>query len=109
MKCLVVNFCGAFARTDVMTGGVIDAWEALAPSIPVFFSVHGTGSAEARAMLRERLGVAPYETMDEAIAAAVDVAGEAGADTVGEAGKDIEGHTGPGMDGTASRDAGGET
>ena len=109
VKCLVVNFCGAFARTDVMTGGVIDAWEALAPSIPVFFSVHGTGSAEARAMLRERLGVAPYETMDEAIAAAVDVAGEAGADTVEEAGKDIEGHTGPGMDGTASRDAGGET
>ena len=71
VKCLVVNFCGAFARTDVMTGGVLDAWEALAPALPVFFSVHGTGSAQARAMLRERLGVTPYETMDEAIAAAV--------------------------------------
>ena len=71
VKCLVVNFCGAFARTDVMTGGVLDAWEALAPALPVFFSVHGTGSAEARAMLRERLGVTPYETMDDAIAAAV--------------------------------------
>ena len=71
VKCLVVNFCGAFARTDVMTGGVLDAWEALAPSVPVFFSVHGTGSAEARSMLRERLGVTPYETMDDAIAAAV--------------------------------------
>ena len=71
VRCLVVNFCGAFARTDVMTGGVLDAWEALAPSIPIFFSVHGTGSAEARAMLRERLGVTPCETMDEAIAAAV--------------------------------------
>ena len=78
VTCLVVNFCGAFARTDVMTGGVLDAWEALAPSIPVFFSVHGTGSAEARAMLRERLGVTPYETMDEAIAAAVSAAREAG-------------------------------
>ena len=78
VKCLVVNFCGAFARTDVMTGGVLDAWEALAPSIPVFFSVHGTGSVEARAMLRERLGVTPYETMDEAIVAAVAVAREAG-------------------------------
>ena len=76
VKCLVVNFCGAFARTDVMTGGVLDAWEALAPSVPVFFSVHGTGSAEARAMLRERLGVAPYETMDEAVAAAVAAARE---------------------------------
>jgi len=71
VKCLVVNFCGAFARTDVMTGGVLDAWDSLAPTVPVFFSVHGTGSAEARAMLRERLGVTPYETMDDAIAAAV--------------------------------------
>ena len=71
VKCLVVNFCGAFARTDVMTGGVLDAWEALRPTIPVFFSVHGTGAAEARAMLRERLGVIPYPTMDEAIAGAV--------------------------------------
>ena len=71
VKCLVVNFCGAFARTDVMTGGVLDAWEALAPPVPVFFSVHGTGSTEARTMLRERLGVVPYATMDEAIAAAV--------------------------------------
>ena len=62
VRSLVVNFCGAFARTDVMTGGVLDAWEALAPSVPIFFSVHGTGSAEARAMLRERLGVTPCET-----------------------------------------------
>ena len=71
VKCLVINFCGAFARTDVMTGGVLDAWEALSPSLPVFFSVHGTGATEARAMLRERLGVTPYPTMDEAIAGAV--------------------------------------
>ena len=71
VRCLVVNFCGAFARTDVMTGGVLDAWEALGPSIPVFFSVHGTGSTEARTMLRERLCVTPYETMDEAIVAAI--------------------------------------
>ena len=78
VRSLVVNFCGAFARTDVMTGGVLDAWEALAPSVPIFFSVHGTGSAEARAMLRERLGVAPCETMDEAIAAAVAAAAGAG-------------------------------
>ena len=78
VTCLVVNFCGAFARTDVMTAGVLDAWEALAPAIPVFFSVHGTGSTEARAMLRERLGVTPYETMDEAIVAAIAAARDAG-------------------------------
>ena len=78
VRCLLVNFCGAFARTDVMVAGMLDAWQALGPAIPVFFSVHGTGSAEARTMLRERLGVAPYETMDEAIAAAVAAARHAG-------------------------------
>ena len=46
--------------------------------MPAFFSVHGTGSAEARAMLRERLGMTPYGTMDEAIAAAVTAVREAG-------------------------------
>ena len=80
VKCLVVNFCGAFARTDVMTGGVLDAWESLSPDLPVFFSVHGTGSAEARTMLRERLGLTPYPTMDEAIAAAIAVAASAPSD-----------------------------
>ena len=27
VKCLLVNFCGAFARTDVMTEGIVNAWE----------------------------------------------------------------------------------
>ena len=61
-----------------MIQGMLDAWAALGPTVPVFFSVHGTGSAEARAMLRARLDVDPYETMDEAIAAAVAAAGNAG-------------------------------
>ena len=87
VKCLVVNFCGAFARTDVMTGGVLDAWEALAPPVPVFFSVHGTGSTEAREMLRRRLRVTPYPTMDEAIAAAV-AASSSGPET--PAGPDVQ-------------------
>ena len=29
IRTLVVNFCGAFARTDVMTEGVVSAWEKL--------------------------------------------------------------------------------
>ncbi len=76
-KSLVVNFCGAFARTDVMTEGVVRAWEALRPTLPVFFSVAGTGDAEARALLRERLGIEPMATMDEACRAAVEAAREA--------------------------------
>jgi len=74
IKSLVVNFCGAFARTDVMTEGVINAWQELAPTLPVFFSVHGTGAKEARALLKERMDIVPYATMDEAIIAAIDAA-----------------------------------
>jgi succinyl-CoA synthetase beta subunit len=77
VKALVVNFCGAFARTDVMTGGVLDAIDELKPELPMFFSIHGTGAAEARAMLRERLGVEAYPTMDDAIAAAIEATGAA--------------------------------
>ena len=77
IKSLVINFCGAFARTDVMTGGVIEAIEALKPRLPIFFSVHGTGDTEAIRLLKERLGVTPLPTMDGACAAAVKAAGTA--------------------------------
>jgi succinyl-CoA synthetase beta subunit len=68
---LLVNFCGAFARTDVMTEGVVNAIEELRPQLPIAFSIHGTGEAEAIAMVRERLGVEPYDLMDDAVQAAV--------------------------------------
>jgi succinyl-CoA synthetase beta subunit len=71
VKSLVVNFCGAFARTDVMTAGIVEAWQALEPAIPVFFSIHGTGEDEAVALVRERLGLEPFEVMDDAVKAAV--------------------------------------
>ena len=71
VRSLVVNFCGAFARTDVMTEGVVNAWEELKPDIPVFFSIHGTGSKEAVPIVRERLKMEPFSTMDEAVRAAI--------------------------------------
>ncbi len=74
VKSLLINFCGAVARTEVMTGGVLDAWDALKPELPVFFSIHGTGEAEAIAMLRARLGLEPFEFMDDAVKAAVEAA-----------------------------------
>lgn len=74
IKSLVINFCGAFARTDVMTQGVIEAIEALKPGLPIFFSVHGTGDEEAIKMLKDRLGVTPLATMDDACKAAVEAA-----------------------------------
>lgn len=84
VKSLVVNFCGAFARCDVMTGGVIEAWKTLKPSIPVFFSIHGTGMDEARAMVRAELDIEPFEAMDDAIASAVQAASASRQSTEGQ-------------------------
>jgi succinyl-CoA synthetase beta subunit len=74
VRSLVVNFCGAFARTDVMTEGVVEAWQQLRPSLPVFFSIHGTGEDEAVALVRQRLGIEPFDLMDDAVRAAVEAA-----------------------------------
>jgi succinyl-CoA synthetase beta subunit len=74
VKSLVINFCGAFARTDVMAEGVVRAWHKLKPSVPVFFSIHGTGEDEAVALVRAELGIEPYDLMEDAIQAAVKAA-----------------------------------
>src|SRR5581483_10530440 len=74
VKSLVINFCGAFARTDVMADGVVKAWHKLKPKVPVFFSIHGTGEDEAVALVRERLGIEPYDFMEDAVKAAVEAA-----------------------------------
>ena len=74
VKCLLVNFCGAFARTDVMAEGVINAWLDLKPAIPIFFTIHGTGEDEAVAMVKQRLGIEPFDLMDDAVKAAVEAA-----------------------------------
>ena len=79
IKSLVVNFCGAFARCEVMMDGLLNAWEELSPELPVFFSVAGTGDEEAIQMLKDRLGADPYPDMDAACRAAVEAANGAAA------------------------------
>src|SRR5271156_2353484 len=74
VKSLVINFCGAFARTDVMADGGVKAWEKLKPKIPLFFSIHGTGEDEAVKLVRERLGIEPFDFMEDAVKAAVEAA-----------------------------------
>ena len=74
VKSLVVNFCGAFARCEVMMEGLLNAWDELKPDIPVFFSIAGTGDEEAIQMLKDRLGIEPYPDMDAASKAAVEAA-----------------------------------
>jgi succinyl-CoA synthetase beta subunit len=74
VKSLIVNFCGAFARTDVMAEGVVKAWQKLKPDVPVFFSIHGTGEDEAVRLVRDGLGVEPFDFMEDAVQAAVEAA-----------------------------------
>lgn len=71
VKCLLVNFCGAFARTDVMAEGVVAAWQELKPAIPIIFTIHGTGEDEAIEIVKSRLGITPHDLMDDAVKAAV--------------------------------------
>jgi succinyl-CoA synthetase beta subunit len=77
IRSLLVNFCGAFARTDVMAEGVVAAWKELRPAIPVFFTIHGTGEDAAVALVKRELGLEPFHLMDDAVRAAVQAAGEA--------------------------------
>lgn len=74
VKSLLVNFCGAFARTDVMAEGVVKAIEELRPTLPISFTIHGTGEDEAIALVRDRLGIEPHDLMDDAVKAAVTAA-----------------------------------
>jgi succinyl-CoA synthetase beta subunit len=80
VRSLLVNFCGAFARTDVMAEGVVAALEELRPDVPVFFTIHGTGEEDAVRLVGERLGVEPYDLMDDAVRAAVEAAAAVGPD-----------------------------
>ncbi len=74
IRSLLVNFCGAFARTDVMADGVVRAWQKLDPGIPVFFTIHGTGEDEAIALVERELGHRPFDLMDDAVKAAIGAA-----------------------------------
>lgn len=74
VKSLLINFCGAFARTDVMVEGIVKAWKVVQPDVPVFFTIHGTGEDEAIAMVRDQLGMEPFDIMDDAVKAAVEAA-----------------------------------
>ena len=74
VKSLIINFCGAFARTDVMADGVVKAWRKLQPKVPVFFSIHGTGEEDAVKLVRDELGIEPYDFMEDAVQAAVKAA-----------------------------------
>jgi succinyl-CoA synthetase beta subunit len=59
---------------------VVAALEELRPDVPVFFTIHGTGEEDAVRLVGERLGVEPYDLMDDAVRAAVEAAAAVGPD-----------------------------
>ena len=67
VKVLLVNLCGAYARTDVMIEGFLAGWQALDPTVPVVFSIHGTGEERAIQLVHDALGVEPFDEMDDAV------------------------------------------
>lgn len=77
VKSLLVNLCGAYARTDVIAEGLIAGWKELKPDLPVAFCIHGTGEERAQELVRTELGVEPHETMDDAVRAAIEMAADA--------------------------------
>ena len=74
VKSLLVNLCGAFARTDVMVNSLIAAWHELQVQIPLAISIHGTGEDAAISMVRQQLGIEPHEEMDGAVQDAIRLA-----------------------------------
>jgi succinyl-CoA synthetase beta subunit len=70
---LLVNLCGAFARTDVIIEGILAAWDKLKPTLPVAFSIHGTGEARAIELVRSSLRLEPHDLMDDAVKAAIEM------------------------------------
>ena len=54
-----------------MTDAIGTAWQARKPTLPVFFTIPGSGEDAAVAMVRERLALEPYDLMDDAVKAAV--------------------------------------
>jgi succinyl-CoA synthetase beta subunit len=71
VKSLLVNLCGAYARTDVIAEGLIAGWKELAPDLPVSFCIHGTGEERAQQLVRDELGLECHDLMDDAILEAI--------------------------------------
>lgn len=52
----------------------MEAIEELKPTLPISFTIHGTGEEEAIALVHERLGMQPHDLMDDAVKEAVEAA-----------------------------------
>jgi succinyl-CoA synthetase beta subunit len=75
VKVILVNTFGLVARADVISQGLAQAIKELKPPQPIIASIRGTGEEEAREILRKEVGLEPYANVEEAVRAAVKLAG----------------------------------
>ena len=75
VKSLVINFCGAFARTDVMADGVVQGLgEAEAEGAGVLLHPRHRRGRGGQRWCASELGIEPYDLMEDAVQAAVKAA-----------------------------------
>ncbi|MDN5343932.1 MAG: succinyl-CoA synthetase beta subunit [Clostridia bacterium] len=75
VRVILINTFGLVARADVISQGLAQAIKELKPVPPIVASIRGTGEDEARQILREEAGLEPYANVEEAVRAAVKLAG----------------------------------
>ncbi|MEW8957904.1 MAG: ADP-forming succinate--CoA ligase subunit beta [Moorella sp. (in: firmicutes)] len=75
VKVILINTFGLVARADVISQGLAQAIKELKPPQPIVASIRGTGEEEAREILRKEVGLEPYANVEEAVRAAVKLAG----------------------------------
>ncbi|KYH33480.1 ADP-forming succinate--CoA ligase subunit beta [Neomoorella mulderi] len=75
VKVILINTFGLVARADVISQGLAQAIKELKPTQPIIASIRGTGEEEAREILRKEVGLEPYANVEEAVRAAVKLAG----------------------------------
>ena len=74
VKSLVINFCGAFARTDVMAEGVVKAWPSSSPACRCSSPFTAPARRKRWRWCASELGIEPYDFMEDAVQAAVKAA-----------------------------------
>jgi succinyl-CoA synthetase beta subunit len=72
-KVLLINIFGGITRCDTVAEGFVRVKESKGIDLPVSFRLVGTNEAEGRAIL-EKVGIKAYNTMDEAVSHAVELA-----------------------------------
>ncbi len=73
-KVMLINIFGGITRCDVVAKAFVQVKESKGVDLPISFRLVGTNESEGRAILEEA-GISTFDTMDEAVRHAVELAG----------------------------------